>query len=158
MVGLYGGAPGGARAFRSANPNRQCVAGAHRSRNCVVCAVLNLRLSVHPAAKFQFERVAREFAQWRPVPEAQRSPAPVWWWQPAFEVREQSEDPKRCMYGVTTSNYRSGRPSRRAPRCYWPRSPIRHHYPGPTNSPARSSECTNRKNDGRAKKDKVCSA
>jgi hypothetical protein len=27
---------------------------------------------MHAAAKFQFERVAREFAQWRAVPEGQR--------------------------------------------------------------------------------------
>jgi hypothetical protein len=47
---------------------------------------------MHPAAEFQLERVAREFAQWRAVPEAQRSPAPAWWWQPAFEAREQPEE------------------------------------------------------------------
>jgi hypothetical protein len=41
---------------------------------------------MHPTAKFQFERAAREFAQWRAVPECERSPAPAWWWQPAFEV------------------------------------------------------------------------
>jgi hypothetical protein len=52
----------------------------------------NLRPPVHPAAKSQFERIAREFAQWRAVPEAQRSPAPAWWWQPAFEAREQPEE------------------------------------------------------------------
>jgi hypothetical protein len=40
------------------------------------------------AAKFQFERIAREFSDWRAVPEDDRSPAPAWWWQPAFEVRE----------------------------------------------------------------------
>ena len=47
---------------------------------------------MHPAAKFQFERVTHEFAKWRAVPEAQRSPVPAWWWQPAFEVREQTEE------------------------------------------------------------------
>jgi hypothetical protein len=41
---------------------------------------------MHPAAKLQFERAAREFAQWRAVPDDDRSPAPAWWWQPAFEV------------------------------------------------------------------------
>jgi hypothetical protein len=30
---------------------------------------------MHPAAKFQFERTAREFSQWRAVPEEDRSPA-----------------------------------------------------------------------------------
>jgi hypothetical protein len=47
---------------------------------------------MHPAAKFQFERTAREYSRWRAVPEDQRSPAPAWWWQPAFEVREQHEE------------------------------------------------------------------
>jgi hypothetical protein len=47
---------------------------------------------MRPAAIFQLERVVREFAKWRAVPEAQRSPAPAWWWQPAFEVREQAEE------------------------------------------------------------------
>jgi hypothetical protein len=46
---------------------------------------------MHQAAKFQFERVAREFAQWRAVPAADRSPAPAWWWQPAFELRGRLE-------------------------------------------------------------------
>jgi hypothetical protein len=47
---------------------------------------------MHPAAKFQFERVVREFAQWRAVPADERSPAPAWWWQPAFEVVAQQEE------------------------------------------------------------------
>ena len=46
---------------------------------------------MHQAAKFQFERTAREFSDWRAVPESERSPAPAWWWQPAFEVRELQE-------------------------------------------------------------------
>ncbi len=41
---------------------------------------------MHPAANVQFERIVREFARWRAVPEAQRSPAPAWWWGPALEV------------------------------------------------------------------------
>jgi hypothetical protein len=52
---------------------------------------------MHPAAKFQFERVVREFAQWRAVPADERSPAPAWWWQPAFEVVAQQEEmPPLC--------------------------------------------------------------
>jgi hypothetical protein len=47
---------------------------------------------MHQAARFQFERAAREYAQWRSVPESERSPAPGWWWQPAFEVRDQDEE------------------------------------------------------------------
>jgi hypothetical protein len=41
---------------------------------------------MHPAVQFQFERTAREFSQWRAVPEEDRSPAPAWWWQPAIDV------------------------------------------------------------------------
>lgn len=47
---------------------------------------------MHPAAKLQFERVAREYTQWRSVPENERSPAPAWWWQPAMQVADQSEE------------------------------------------------------------------
>jgi hypothetical protein len=46
---------------------------------------------VHQAAKFQFERTVREFAQWRAIPEEDRSPAPAWWWQPAIGVVDQHE-------------------------------------------------------------------
>jgi hypothetical protein len=49
----------------------------------------NLRTQMHSAAKFQFERVVREFAEWRAV-----SPAPAWWWQPAFA--QQEEMPPLC--------------------------------------------------------------
>jgi hypothetical protein len=41
---------------------------------------------MHQAANVQFERAVREFARWRAVPEQERSPAPAWWWGPAFEV------------------------------------------------------------------------
>jgi hypothetical protein len=41
---------------------------------------------MHQAANAQFERVVREFAQWRAVPEPVRSPAPAWWWGPALDV------------------------------------------------------------------------
>lgn len=43
---------------------------------------------MHQSANLTFERIAREFAQWRAVPEDERSPAPAWWWGPAFEVRD----------------------------------------------------------------------
>jgi hypothetical protein len=39
------------------------------------------------AASLQFERAVNEFARWRAVREDERSPAPAWWWGPAFEVR-----------------------------------------------------------------------
>jgi hypothetical protein len=47
---------------------------------------------MHPAAKFQFERTVREYSRWRAVPEDRRSPAPAWWWQPAYELRELTEE------------------------------------------------------------------
>jgi hypothetical protein len=39
------------------------------------------------AAGLQFERAVNEFVRWRAVPEDERSPAPAWWWGPAFEIR-----------------------------------------------------------------------
>jgi hypothetical protein len=42
---------------------------------------------VHQAANLQFERIVDEFVRWREVPDDARSPAPSWWWGPAFEVR-----------------------------------------------------------------------
>jgi hypothetical protein len=41
---------------------------------------------VHQAANVQLERAVGEFVRWREVPEYERSPAPAWWWGPAFEV------------------------------------------------------------------------
>jgi hypothetical protein len=41
---------------------------------------------MHQAANAQFERAVREFAEWRAVPEKERSQAPAWWWGPAFDV------------------------------------------------------------------------
>ncbi len=41
---------------------------------------------MHSAANLQFERIVDEFARWREVPDDARSPAPAWWWGPAFEV------------------------------------------------------------------------
>jgi hypothetical protein len=47
---------------------------------------------MHQAAVFEFERAAREFARRRAVPEAERSPAPGWWWGPAFTVRTEQQE------------------------------------------------------------------
>jgi hypothetical protein len=67
---------------------------------------------MHPAAKFQFERTAREFAHWRAVPEADRSPAPAWWWQPAIELvaRREEMEPLLCyrLQLPTGSTYAAG--------------------------------------------------
>lgn len=41
---------------------------------------------MHQAANVQLERAVGEFVRWREVPEDERSPAPAWWWGPAFEV------------------------------------------------------------------------
>jgi hypothetical protein len=48
--------------------------------------------TMHPAAKLQFEKVAQEYTLWRSVSERERSPAPVWWWQPAMQAADQSEE------------------------------------------------------------------
>jgi hypothetical protein len=42
---------------------------------------------MHQAANVPFGRAVDEFVRWRAVPEEARSPAPAWWWGPAFEVR-----------------------------------------------------------------------
>jgi hypothetical protein len=67
---------------------------------------------MHPAAKFQFERAVREFSQWRAVPADERSPAPAWWWQPAFEVAGQQEEmPSLSCYRLElppSSTYAAG--------------------------------------------------
>jgi len=47
----------------------------------------NRELSMHPAAKLQFERIVDEFLRWRAIAEDERPPAPAWWWGPAFELR-----------------------------------------------------------------------
>ena len=41
---------------------------------------------MHQAANLTFERIVREFAEWRAVAEDERSPAPAWWWGPAIEI------------------------------------------------------------------------
>jgi hypothetical protein len=41
---------------------------------------------LHRAATLQFERIVDEFVRWRDIPDDERSPAPAWWWGPAFEV------------------------------------------------------------------------
>ena len=41
---------------------------------------------MHQAANVQLQRAVAEFVRWRAVPEDERSPAPAWWWGPAFEV------------------------------------------------------------------------
>jgi hypothetical protein len=41
---------------------------------------------VQDGAKLQFERIVAEYARWRAVPKQDRSPAPGWWWGPAFEA------------------------------------------------------------------------
>jgi hypothetical protein len=41
---------------------------------------------MHRDEDLQFTRIVDEFAQWRAVPEQERSPAPAWWWGPALEA------------------------------------------------------------------------
>jgi hypothetical protein len=68
---------------------------------------------MHAAAKFQFERTAREFSQWRAVPEEDRSPAPAWWRQPAIEVVAQHERWERSC--AIDCSFRLVRPTPPAP-------------------------------------------
>ena len=42
---------------------------------------------MHRTAYVQFDRAVDELVRWRAVPEDERSPAPAWWWGPAFEVQ-----------------------------------------------------------------------
>ena len=41
---------------------------------------------MHQAENIQFGRIVDEYARWRAIPEDDRSPAPGWWWGPAFEA------------------------------------------------------------------------
>ena len=43
---------------------------------------------MNPAATLQFERILDEFVRWHAIAEADRPPAPAWWWGPAFELRD----------------------------------------------------------------------
>src|ERR1700744_2895866 len=43
---------------------------------------------MHQTENVALERIVREFAEWRGVPEDERSSAPAWWWGPAFAARE----------------------------------------------------------------------
>lgn len=47
---------------------------------------------MHPAAKLQFEKIVREYSQWRSVTEDERSPARAWWWQPALQVAHELDE------------------------------------------------------------------
>ena len=56
---------------------------------------------MHRAANLQFERIVDEFVRWREVPDDARSPAPSWWWGPAFEVLGlQNPMPAECCVGL----------------------------------------------------------
>jgi hypothetical protein len=48
-------------------------------------------LSVHQAARLQFERIAGEFGSWRVIADEERSPAPAWWWGPAMEALDETD-------------------------------------------------------------------
>ena len=41
---------------------------------------------VQDGARLQFQRIVDEYIRWRAVHEEDRSPAPGWWWGPAFEA------------------------------------------------------------------------
>lgn len=43
------------------------------------------------AAQLKFDRVAHEFAEWRAVPDKERSQAPPWWWGVAIEIMNEGD-------------------------------------------------------------------
>ena len=43
------------------------------------------------SAVLEFERAVCEFGKWRAVPEAERSPAPAWWWGSAIAIFQEPE-------------------------------------------------------------------
>jgi hypothetical protein len=58
-------------------------------------------MAMHRAANLQFERAVDEFVRWRAIPEDERSPAPAWWWGPAFELLGIHEPmPADCCAGL----------------------------------------------------------
>ena len=61
-----------------------------RNAHCAAISTARMvgykEVTMHQPANLSFERVVQEFARWRAVPEQQRSPAPAWWWGPAFET------------------------------------------------------------------------
>jgi hypothetical protein len=58
-------------------------------------------ITMHLAANVQFERAVDELVRWRAVPEDERSPAPAWWWGPAFEVLGVKQPmPADCCAGL----------------------------------------------------------
>jgi hypothetical protein len=67
---------------------------------------------MHPAAKFGLERAVREFARWRAVASAERSPAPAWWWDPALAALQQPEpmpaEWSQILGLPSTSSYATG--------------------------------------------------
>lgn len=69
-----------------------CAALVEQTHLVAIKVMHTTRRRMHPAAKFQFERTARELSQWRAVPEEDRSPAPAWWWRPAIDVVAQHEE------------------------------------------------------------------
>lgn len=56
------------------------------SSSFLMRVIIRMGGTMHQAANIQFGRIVDEYARWREVPEAERSPAPAWWWGPAFEV------------------------------------------------------------------------
>jgi hypothetical protein len=60
---------------------------------------------MNQTATLPFERAVHEFVRWRAVPEDVRSPAPAWWWGPAFEARDiQQTMPEAWCSGLGLPN------------------------------------------------------
>ena len=67
-------------------------------------------MSVHQAARLQFERIAGEFGSWRAIPDQERSPAPAWWWGPAMDALDEPDamSPELCVSFELPSGSRYG--------------------------------------------------
>lgn len=46
---------------------------------------------IHPATRFQFERIVQDYSRWQAVDEENRSRAPAWWWGPALALRDERQ-------------------------------------------------------------------
>jgi hypothetical protein len=93
---------------------------------------------MHQATKLQLERIAREYSDWMAVPDAERSAAPAWWWQPVIDVVAQQEE----MAAILCYRMRLplARPMSQGLAQSWPLSPIKRPRPGRMNSLASANQ------------------
>ena len=99
---------------------------------------------MHPAAKLQFERMAREYSEWRLVPEDERSPGAPWWWQPNLKVAGQGElMPELLCYRLELpvgSSYAAGAAVLMAPLIHQTSLPWPDEFPRKTDRKMKSAD------------------